>query len=210
MRIVNRLVSCVILLFIITSCSSKYVFYTEDIHRYRNEEYPIHSKLFPEQIPNNSTVKSYSNYFYYHEVYDAYLELVFNSKEEMDMYLFELTQSYLQSKTEEGLTKPQGGWILKEQNPHNTSYTDIIGLGNVTISNGEYYTGYETSIADESVLVSANISIISYSYEELTVVHSYMYGTCNLSNGDYLFKYFTKFNISTSEEYQRKILIDYN
>ena len=192
-----------------SSCYKDDVFYTENIKDYHAESYPIPSTFFLSKLPNNTKVKSFSNYSYWHELFDVYLELEFDSKEEMDKYISSIVNNDLNSSSKENREEPINGWIIEEKNPYNDSYVDLISTELTSGTINERWVGYTISIQDEKTVVSTNLSIISYSYQDLTVIQSYMYGSYNTNANDYVFKYFTRFNIPINDDHRRIIEVKY-
>lgn len=206
-RLTSVLLVLVFVFAFFTSCHKRDVFYTENIHDYRSEQYPIASTFFLPELPNNATVVCFSNYSYWHELFDVYLELKFNTKEEMDEYVLSVVNNDLNAQSKDKLAEPVNGWIIQEQNPYNNSYIDLISTELTSGTIDERWVGYRIDRSNDKNLVSANLSIISYSYQDLTVIQSYMYGIYNIDVNDYVFKYFTRFNISTNEDHKRIIKV---
>ena len=179
--------------------------YTNDIEDYNTEKYPLTTLLFPQQIPENATINKFSYYEFYHEDFEEYLELSFKTREEIEIYI----ENFLATAKDELITSGYHIFgedlFIVEENPYNKLYTDVI-FTNFGVSNAyEDFTGYKyDKNRDYGCLSIYSFGCVSYSYEELIVVHSYLSGTFTLEN-DYIPQYIEKFNINSNEDLSRII-----
>ena len=193
----------------LVSCSAENVLYTDNSDNYNTDAYPIGKWIFISEIPDYAEVKNFVYYDYWHEVQDIYLELIFKSEEDMKQYVSLVIEHFTNCFNNNNHPKPIQGLYIEEQNPYDTSYTDIIfTVPNVAYSNG-WYVGYKIDHFEDNVKVESCVSIISYSYDKLTVIQASMDGFYDLSHPDYTFKYYTKFNILSNEDHERIIDVEY-
>ena len=127
----------------------------------------------------------------------------------MNEYILSVVNNDLNSKSKGERREPVCGWIVEEKNPYNNLYIDLISTELTSGTIDERWVGYSVEKSDGKTVVRANLSIISYSYHDLTVIQSYMYGIYNTYAKDYVFKYFTRFNINTNEDHKRRIKVEY-
>ena len=196
------ILSLLLILSTLVSCSNSGERYTEDINDYNSEQHHLHSSFFLPELPSNAEIVYFSSYFYYYEIFDQYLELKFNTEEEMHEYISSILDYDSSFFTKDNKQEPAVGWVVEETNPYNSSYTDLIST---TLTSGYAgdsvrWVGYKIRTTG-SVRINANLSIVSYSDEELTVIQSYLYGT------NYTFKYFTRFNIPLDENHERRVIV---
>ena len=141
--------------------------YTENVQNYGvlDDDLKLPS-YFPEAITEDMTAVKYT--YFYKEVdrtqIDLYLEVSFDDRETMERYLTEAKQSFSAKGVEE------------YQNPYNEKYTDVIGWCEYIASKDSWYLDH--SIIDfqgregyQYVWIMYNV--ITYSYEELTVIYNH-------------------------------------
>lgn len=186
-----------------------YLLYTEDINDYYSEKYSIPSTIFPSQIPSNAQVVSFSYYNYWHKAEDVYLELKFNSTEEMEDYLSVLKSQCITVCKNNPLLK-EDNLFASEKNPYNEAFTDLFCLIYFTSSQNKDYTGYriEKNEEEEIILYECNFGFISYSYDELTVIHSRVRGWYVNTVHNYIPKYFVRFDIPLDTNHERLIYLE--
>ena len=68
--------------------------YTEKIDDYNTDEFPIFSAIFLDDLPENLNIVSFVYYNYWHEAHDVYLEISFDTPEDMERYISSLKQQY--------------------------------------------------------------------------------------------------------------------
>ncbi|MBO5906576.1 MAG: hypothetical protein J6Q85_00285 [Clostridia bacterium] len=159
--------------------------------------------VFLDTIPSNASVVSFSYYNYWRESEDYYLELKFGTKEELDACLEEIKAkylNYLQRRNSSRITNP----FIEKQNPHDNKFVDLF-YTEFHVSTAERdFVGYETEILGGKFNRSVHFMTVSYSYEDLTVIHSFASGNFyNGKTGDYIPKYFVRFGVPTNEIYER-------
>ena len=198
------ILSIFLVLATLVSCGNKGELYTEDISDYNSDQHHRRSSFFLPELPTNADVVFFSSYNYYNEIFDQYLELKFNTKEEMHEYISSILDYDLASFSKENREEPAIGWVVEETNPYNSSYTDLISTSMTSGTFGDVdirWVGYKISITGKEH-IEANLSIVSYSDEELTVIQSYLYGY------DYTFSYFTRFNIPLDKNHERIVKVE--
>lgn len=196
-------VCCVLLIAVFSVQGEDHQLYTENISDYNTEQYPLPKDLFPQEIPADAQVVSFSYYDYWYEEVDAYLELKFQTKEALTKHLSSLQEQTetvrkdyilnhnLSEKTE---------WVREERNSYNKTYTDIFHLLQHSSTQDRKYTGYTINDKASPVHYECNFGLVSYSYEELTVIHSYTYGTYQDGVNKHRPKYFERFNVPDNHE----------
>lgn len=198
------ILSLILVLATLISCGNSGELYTEDINNYGSDKYHRRSSFFLPELPTNADVVFFSSYNYYNEIFDQYLELKFNTKEEMHEYISSILDYDLASFSKENREEPAIGWVVEETNPYNSSYTDLISTSMTSGTYGDVdvrWVGYKIRTTGNE-RIEANLSIVSYSDEELTVIQSYLYGI------NYTFKYFTRFNIPLDENHERRVIVE--
>ena len=190
------LITPILIIAIIVALQPNYPFTTDSIEDYNNEKYNgDHSYyVFMPTLPENAEVVSYYSYNYWDQDYDRYLELKFGTREEMDEYLNALFE-YASANIEEArqtLYPKDDDWFAREVNPYDSSFIDCYSKDHF-YSRGEYeYTGYETGSS-----LRCSYSVISYSYDCLTVIQSYARGSFQrFYHGDYIPKFLERFGIT--------------
>ena len=177
------------------SACKESVLKTENIDEYNSDDYPISVfLLLPQEIPSNSRVMDFSYYKYYSEDFDYYLELKFNSKEELESHLKKTLSDY--EAILSSFDAPQGGWFYEETNPYNEKYTDLLSKSHASYIDTYRRVGYEVENGKLSRYYSCNYGILSYSFDELTVIHTDAHGTFYDQN-KHIPKYLLRFNCST-------------
>lgn len=165
---------------------------TESIDDYNSEKYPILIHIFPNEIPKNADVIAFSYYDYWYEAVDVYLELKFYSSDEMNEYLTEIKSKKISNKE----------LYIEEKNVHNSSYTDLFLKNNITYSEKKTFTGYEIEKKDY-ICYKCNYAVLSYSYEDLVVIHSYSRGHFRPTVHKHTPAYIKRFNVPQQDNYQR-------
>lgn len=184
------------------------VIHSDNISEYNSGDYKRNiswSPVFLDTIPENAQVIDYEYYDWYRENIDVYLELKFETQEELENYLDTLIQN-----AEEKSMKNKGierELFLTKQNPYDYKYTDLICTAYASYS-GALGNHVDFSIEYENgkTLLDIYHHIISYSVEELTVIQN----LCHWSDYMYSYtpKYITRFNIPTNENYEYIIPLD--
>ena len=179
--------------------------YTTNIEDYNTEKYSLPAILFPQQIPENTTVNNFSYYEFYHEDFENYLELSFKTREEMEQYI----ENFLATAKDELVTSKYyihgEDLFVVEENPHNKLYMDVIFTCFAVSRAYEDFTGYEYKKNKDCEWLSIyNFGCVSYSYDELVVIHSYLHGNFTPENNHTL-QYFEKLNIGLNEDLSRII-----
>lgn len=191
-------VSCMSSCSILESDSDNWLDYYEGVENYEALWWPIMKGFFPQKIPSNSQVESFSYYSPNHKntLYDIYLELKFNTVEETGAFVDEVTNDYL-AYTKERLPDSDNSFLIYEVNPYNEGYTDIICTFNSTMSNKKFYVGYkfEKSYDGRELIYKCTFQVISYSYEEKTVILSHSSGWFLEKCDNYIPRYFLRFNV---------------
>ena len=190
----------------------KEVYFTENPDEYNTGKYSFaHSDTFLPELPQTASVVSFRLYQYWYEDVEYFLELEFNTEEDMRNYLEDLIERYLDKMPSSD--KSLERWIAEEENPYDKSFTDMFYTWYHSSGKDATYTGYEILPKDEeSWRYSANSAIISYSYENLTVIQFKFYGTFYTSQHgeDYVPKYFVRFNVPIDENHKRIYIISEN
>lgn len=205
--IILTLVLCIGIFFVITKSNDKDVFFTSDVNNYNSELYPVPQNVFPEAIPSNTQVVSYGYFNYRHEAKDIYLEMKFDSKEEMEKYLSEVKANCeLNCKNSNSETQKQ--YFIYDENIYIPSYEDLFCTSYITSYGNEDFTGYRiVNMNADSMCYKCNFGVISYSFDELTVIHTYVYGWYINDVHEHIPEYFERFNIPLKEEHQRIFLL---
>lgn len=183
------------------------VLYTEDTENYNFGKYQFSNAIFLEELPSNLTVVNFSYYYYWHEKEDVYLEVKFDTVDEMEAYLSTIKQMAIDNNPISSVSFENGTCFFEEQNPYNKSYIDIFYSFPFANKNNVDYVGYSVDTERENTEYGGYFSIISYSYEELTIVQTYSSG-CYLENVDeYIPKYFRRFDIPLTQNHERYIVL---
>lgn len=110
-------------------------------------------KVFPENIPESASGNKFV--FYYDEqnnIKDVYLELTFNSADDMALYLNNIKKS------------AGSPYILEKENPGNQAYKDIYMFDTASYKAGERHLYYEIDGENADKYILANFNAVSYSY----------------------------------------------
>lgn len=184
--------------------------HTEDIAEYNSKKYPIVSDVFLEKIPSNAKVISFSYYDYWNEEKEIYLELEFNSLEEMEDYLQSLKKHCFESVADRKIPSGfQGEWLMESKNPHDLKYTDLFCVSrtiNTQMEGSEKasdYTGYKIDVREDLTFYKCYYSIISYSYDDLRVIQSDTRGTFYDKRNNYIPKFLLRFSVPITENFDR-------
>lgn len=180
----------VIVLVVKTCCAENHNFYTDDVDNYNVEPYLVPKVIFPQKIPENADVVCFSYYDYWYEEEDFYLELKFDTEKEMEEYL----QTFSIDSEKD---------FFKSQNTHNDSFVDYFCLLYNYISQNNFRFGYEIKENDGSMLYDCIFGVISCSFDELTVIHSYTSGHFIPTVHEHLPKYFMRFGVPLDSDYRR-------
>lgn len=177
--------------------------FTNNIDDYGADRYHLAAGIYLEEIPANAEVIRFSNYDCWNEVTDIYLELKFRSTDEMEHYLSDLRANCLNLLP--NAAPPQNGsWFIKEQNPYTESYYDEFFVLYHTLENGKNYVGYSVEKNKNNTFdYSCHFALISYSFEELTVIQTYVSGRFQDTVHNYTPQYFIRFNVPTNDTYTR-------
>lgn len=199
--IIILLAVIVVIILIMILNKSPYPLYTEKAEDYNSELYPIDESLFLENIPIEAEVISYSYYNYWEEDQDIYLELKFQDRSDMEKYIEQLISCVIKQIEQKGWEKDANGWFIERTNPYQESYTDLFCTLYRSYRNDYSYTGYEIAHYENSgIIYSCNYGLISYSYEELTVIQTSCCGSIYKSGQEYTPKYFARFNVPENEK----------
>lgn len=182
--------------------TEKHILQLSGVNYYDPEAYPIPLTIFPASIPSSADVLSYTYYNYWHEAEDIYLELKFNNVKDMENYLFDVKRTCLEN-CQNYIPINNCEWFIETKNIYNEKYNEIFCSLYVTSQGEEDYTGYAVTGKPEGSLFKCNFGAISYSFEELIVIHTYVYGWYQKNVHNYTPKYFTRFNIPIQENHQR-------
>ena len=198
--------------FMLSSCEVERVpdAYTTDISLYNAEGYKLTSGVFPAEIPSNAEVVSF---YYYRQVQsldrDYYLELKFNSPEELDNHRAAIYKRVKAIYSKYEFPVGFDDWMVSSENPYNSSYTDEFCLG---VLKPQYYNqdyiGYRRETIGTTEALSAHFSILSYSYEELTVIHSFACYQMLEAYNEYNAKYFERFGANPFESREVRVFYD--
>lgn len=173
--------------------------YTEDIADYKAPGYPMFDTIFLDSIPDSAHIMSFSNYSYWNEARDVFLELKFDSVESFEAYLSSLKTNYL-NEVKDSL-EPYNGFIEK-QNPYNASYVDYMTGYHSAYTSGKNYSGFEIRVQEDETVFDCCYGIISYSYDELTVIQTTTYGYFRDIIHNYTPKYLLRFQVPLNQDHQ--------
>ena len=175
---------------------------TNNIADYHTDEYFIPSTVFPETIPENAQVVAFSHTVFWSTAEDIYLELKFNTQEEM--------QAYLEQIKGKSMPKNQGGqWpkpsekFIQTPNAYDSNYVDLFSTMQLAWKSNEFFTGYQISITDETTVFDCDVDLISYRLDDLTVIHTYIKGVFTKSVHDYVPMYFKRFSVPIDQNHNR-------
>lgn len=204
------LITPILIIAIIVALPPNYPFTTDSIEDYNNEKYNSNHSyyVFMPTLPENAEVVSYYSYNYWDESYDRYLELKFGTREEMDEYLNALFEYSIANIEEEMQTlyPKDDDWFVREVNPYDSSFIDCYSKDDFYYSGDYEYTGYKTF---ETTLY-CSYSVISYSYDCLTVIQSYASGSFQrFYQDDYIPKFLERFGITHSSP-SHEIVVEFD
>jgi hypothetical protein len=191
---------------IVFLCLPKHVIFTTDVSNYDTEEYPIGDTLFPEAIPSHAKVVEFSYYDYWHEDTDIYLELKFDSRQALDAFCQDRIRQEEEAYRDLPGVEMDSSPIAKQQNPYDTSFTDLFSLIGFIAEGGKRYVGYEMQNG-ESAVYNCHYSLISYSYDRMTVILSSCSGRFVADENEYTPRYFRRFDIANAAEKERWIFL---
>lgn len=185
--------------------------FTDNINNYNNSDYYIPKAVFPSQIPTNAEIVAFSCYKYSTTKESAYLELKFNSAEEMNTYISKVVgecEAYMRSRN-----FPQNTDVcfIEKTNLYNSSYKDMFCTYFISSQYDESYTGYKIYLDEDSseLIYNGFFGTISYSFDELTVIHNYSHGWFSERIFGFIPRYFTRFNATSHGEHENKISLDF-
>lgn len=209
--IIFSIVSAIALIFVVWGVivAKNDIRYTEDINDYNSGKYKFFdSDIFLEEIPSDLEVVDFSYYSYVNEnKRDIYLEVKFDTVDKLEAYLSTIKQMAIDNNPISSVSFENGTCFFEEQNPYNKSYIDIFYSFPFANKNNVDYVGYSVDTERENTEYGGCFSIISYSYEELTIVQTYSSG-CYLENVDeYIPKYFRRFDIPLTQNHERYIVL---
>ena len=184
-----------------------FTFYTENIEDYNTEGYSISfflAPIFLDEIPENATVVYFSHYhFYNHEDEDIYLELKFETKEEMDEYLSAIKDQCQKEFEPVAHNYNSKDAFVEVENPYNEKYIELFYKRCCISRMNEEYTGYSAEDQGKGYYYDCQFAVVSYSYEELTVIQAYTSGGFYEPENKYTPKYFIRFSVPLREEFER-------
>ncbi len=192
--IVSLILLAGIAITIILITTPDYPVLTNSINDYSAKGYYFDNRIFMPTLPENAEVISYYSYNHWNEDYDQYLELKFNTKEEMEEYLnvlFDYSQSYIEQVGFQ-MCPENNDWFVRETNPYNSSFVDCYSKAEHYWRGEQAYTGYRV---DDYIRCRYNV--ISYSYDCLTVIQSSCEGGFERKdNKNYTPKFLERFGIT--------------
>ena len=146
--------------------------FTQDVEDFNTPEYPLDElACYAYGIPENAKIES----FYYcveHFWYDSFLEMKFETAEEIDEYIGHIKSlAYEMYKDDENAQNH--GIIYEETNPYNLDFIDLFvpdfpTVGYRVKKNEELYIGSRLT-GKVAYDIFYELSLFSYSYENLTV-----------------------------------------
>ena len=150
--------------------------YTEDIQYYKQYEAYTYDDKFPEAITNDMTVVDFSYWYVYSDKdhTDLYLEVKFDNEEIMSKYVNKAIDSYSEED------------INIYPNPYDPKYTDINEKDYGYISFNQY---------DNDKNVSMEYFVVSYSYEDLTIIYSSTHIGEEIITAQYYPKFLKRFDV---------------
>ena len=181
------------------------VYFTENIDDYGSEKCLVPSSIFPDCLPSSAENIRFSYYNYWNQAIDIYVEVKFDSLELMQSYLVETIA--ICEENYAANTEYQSNQFIETQNPHNADYIELFCSLFYTIQNEKTYTGYKIKTISGKNYLSCNFGIISYSFDELTVIHTYVCGEYQENIHNYVPCYFRKFNIPLNEDLDRTLFL---
>lgn len=207
-----------IMLLQMTSCSNSlvdlltsdqpYVISSQNVNDYNSDKCHFSESYFLNEVPARATIANLSYFEYYRESCEQYIELKFEDKDSLDYYLSTIKEHIISKKTSTAEYDPL---FIEEKNPYDDRYIDIFYAPAHSITYNTRYTGYSIKVkANDHIDYTCIYVLISYSYDELTVIQSYTRGTfCSLEE-EYVPMYLRRFNVPLDRELERLIYIDKN
>ena len=164
--------------------------------------------LFPDEIPSEAQIVSYKYYNYWEEAVDVYLELQFTDADALQSYVRSFVAQTVEELNRENEQKKPFGeqWFIEEQNPYNNAYTDLIFARNITATGAKSYTGFSVEPDENDMLYKCSFSIISYSIDDLTVIHTESHGWFRNIHR-YIPQWLLRFGVPISTEHERRFYI---
>ena len=207
--LVVSIITLSLLIFIVSVNHTDHLLFTDDIDDYNSEKYPNMAINFPDSIPAEADVVSFSYYDYWYEDRDVYLELKFKTLSEMENYLRSIKKEcFEKSQNDKIVIDLDGTCFISEQNLYNESYVDMFCVIYNLSSQEKVYTGYEVENIENTLYIKCCLGVISYSTEELTVIHTYSNGSFFLRNNGHIPKYIERFNIPLDESHSKFIYLE--
>ena len=197
---IKKTIAVLLIVLLVSSLSGCHedVFYTENIAFY--EENGINEwDIFPDIIPNNADVIKFSYYDYYGEDCDVYLELRFETLSDMESYIDEFKATLLKKyPTYNALYNKDCLFMIESL--YDESYEEMLYLGDGAYrkSDNTYSFGYTI----ENSTAVFYLDILSYSKDDLCVIHSSTSGTFNNAN-DYTPMYLQRFGGTLDKDVDR-------
>lgn len=196
-RRISVIIVCVVVLLLVAALfaylllSPQDIIYSTNVADYNTTDFPMPSEVFPTLVPENAEIISFSYYHFWSEDEDYYLELKFSSAEELEQYLsatIESCNEYCMRNYSNAVEQ----WFLEEKNPYNVTYTDLFNICFASYSQNKSYTGYKIT---ENNSYICNYGIISYSYADLTVIHTRAAGSFHGDDNNHVPQYIARFDI---------------
>lgn len=185
------------------------VLFSDNIDDYDSEEYFIPKTVFPNIIPPNAQVVLFTYFDYWNEVRDVYLELKFNTSDEMEDYLMNVKLDCVSNCKN---IKPDkiDNIFIKAQNVYNSSFEEVFCTLYSTLQGDDDYTGYKIVEDDGKFRYECNFGLTAYSFDELTVIHTYVYGWYKNDIHNHIPIYFKRFDVPLNESNQRVLFLKEN
>lgn len=207
--IILFLAICVCLTIIWIKAIDSGIQFTDNLIYYNSKEFPVPQTVFPAEIPADAQVISFSYYNYWHEAEDIYLELKFNTLEEMKFYLSDVKLACVSNCQNYPPTKGNG-WFIETQNIYDQSYEEMFCTLYSTSQGEDDYTGYTIEKTNSDIMCyECNFGSITYSFDELTVIHSYVYGWYRSNVHNHIPAYFKRFGVPLQENHQRVFYLEW-
>ena len=179
-----------------------YPIYTDDIALY--SQTISNNNFYKANLPEGAEIVKFTHYNNWNEDFDTFLELSFQSEEDLIECLNILAPSKFDPNGEEGYK--QSELFLEMPNPYNSSYTDLVNLFYLSSNANTTYTGYSVRVS-KIMFLRCNFGVISYSLEELKIIQSSMQGSFSFGDTfdseNYAPKYFEYFSIPINEHTER-------
>ena len=201
----------VVILFIVSSNFTNDEYYTEDVYDFFENMYDD-EVLFSKEIPNNATVSNFMFYKYFTDRRDVYLELKFDTAEDMDNYIAALLtnfEEYYRSKYGDNVSL-LNEYLVETVCPYDNSYNEIFITLNTTKFGNDpnYYVGFAVDDQYHNFkYYDCNYSILSYSTENLTVIQTSALGSFS-KELKHIPGYIQKYNIPLEKSHEHLIIVD--